>query len=121
PGHDHPFGAVPPSAPPSPERPSRVALFRNVHGQRFEDVTKAVGLDVSCYGMGCAVGDYDNDGWEDLYLSAVLGPGHLWHNQRGRFAEVTARAGVGNAGKWGTSCAWLDYDRDGRLDLFVAN
>lgn len=107
----------------SPSVPHRTtpALFRNVRGQRFENVTAAAGLNVSCYGMGCAVGDYDNDGWEDVYISAVLGPGRLFHNRGGRFEEVTTRAGVGNAGKWGTSCAWLDFDRDGRLDLFVAN
>jgi enediyne biosynthesis protein E4 len=97
------------------------ALFRSVRGRRFENVTAAAGLDVSFFGMGCAVGDYDNDGWEDIYFSAVLGPGHLYHNTGGRFEDVTGRAGVGNAGKWGTSCAWLDYDRDGRLDLYVAN
>lgn len=111
-------GAPLPGCPPRRTPP---ALFRNVRGQRFENVTAAAGLDVSFYGMGCAVGDYDNDGREDLYISAVLGPGHLFHNRGGRFEDVTARAGVGNAGKWGTSCAWLDYDRDGRLDLFVAN
>ena len=79
-------------------------------GQRFENVTAAAGLDISFYGMGCAVGDYDNNGWEDLYVSAVLGPGHLFHNRGGRFEDVTVRAGVGNAGKWGMSCAWLDCD-----------
>jgi hypothetical protein len=111
-------GAPLPGCPP---RRTTLALFRSVQGRRFENVTAAAGLNVSFYGMGCAVGDYDNDGWEDLYLSAVLGPGHLFHNRGGRFEDVTARAGVGNAGKWGTSCAWLDYDRDGWLDLFVAN
>jgi enediyne biosynthesis protein E4 len=101
--------------------PAMLALYRNVGGQRFENVTGPAGLALSGYGMGCAVGDFDNDGWDDLYVSAVLGPGHLFHNRQGRFEEVTERAGVGNAGKWGTSCAWLDYDRDGRLDLFVVN
>jgi hypothetical protein len=105
--------------PGSPRRHTPPALFRNVRGQRFENATAAAGLDVRFYGMGCAVGDYDNDGWDDVYLSAVLGPGHLYHNRHGRFEE--ARIGAENAGKWGTSCAWIDYDRDGWLDLFVAN
>jgi hypothetical protein len=70
--------------------------------------------------MGCAVGDYDNDGWADLYVSAVLGPGKLFHNRQGRFQEVTARAGLHGGARWGTGCAWLDYDRDGLLDLYVA-
>jgi hypothetical protein len=108
-------------APSTEHPPPTLALYRNVGGQRFEEVSAAAGLALSCYGMGCAVGDFDNDGWDDLYVSAVLGPGHLFHNRQGRFEDVTERAGVGNPGKWGTSCAWLDYDRDGRLDLFVVN
>src|SRR5207248_1195360 len=88
---------------------------------RFRDVTREAGLAVSLYAMGCAVGDFDNDGWDDVYVSAVLGPGRLFRNRGGRFEDVTARAGVGNAGRWGTGCAWLDYDRDGRLDLYVAS
>ncbi|HLK60751.1 MAG TPA: CRTAC1 family protein, partial [Chthonomonadaceae bacterium] len=68
------------------------------------------------------VGDYDNDGYDDLYVSCALGPGHLFHNEGGRrFRDVTVQAGVANAGGWGTSCAWVDYDRDGKLDLFVCN
>jgi hypothetical protein len=90
---------------------------------RFSDRTRDTGLDRdSLYGMGVAVGDYDNDGWPDVYVSCVLGSGKLYHNEGGRrFADVTSRAGVGNAGRWGTSCAWVDYDRDGKLDLFVCN
>jgi hypothetical protein len=102
-------------------RRTTLALYRSVRGERFEDVSAAVGLDVTLYGMGCTVGDYDNDGWSDLYVSTVLDSGRLFRNNRGRFVDVTARAGVGNRGKWGTSCAWLDYDRDGRLDLYIAN
>jgi hypothetical protein len=69
-----------------------------------------------------AVGDYDNDGYDDLYISCALGPGHLFHNENGKgFRDVTATAGVGNAGKWGSSCVWLDYDKDGKLDLFVCS
>ena len=96
------------------------ALYRNRGDGRFEDVTKSAGLAVDCYGMGCAVGDYDNDGHPDLYLTA-LGPNHLFHNQgNGTFTDVTAKAGVGDP-HWSTSAAWLDYDRDGHLDLFVCN
>src|SRR5437016_3026929 len=66
------------------------ALFRNVRGQRFENVTAAAGLGVSFYGMGCAAGDYGDDGREDLYIPAVLGPGHLFHHRRSRYEHVAA-------------------------------
>jgi hypothetical protein len=96
------------------------ALYRNRGDGTFEDVTQRAGLAVDCYGMGCAVGDYDNDGRSDLYLTA-LGPNHLFHNNgNGTFTDVTKWAGVGDA-HWSTSAAWLDYDRDGELDLFVCN
>src|SRR5262249_50773538 len=86
----------------------------------FEDVTRRAGLAVDCYGMGVAIGDYDNDGHPDMYLTA-LGASHLFHNQGdGTFRDVTERAGVGDR-HWGTSAAWLDYDRDGRLDLVVGH
>lgn len=100
-----------------------LALYHNDRNGHFTDRTHEMGLDRdSMYGMGVAVGDYDNDGWQDFYVSSVLGPGHLYHNEHGRrFVDVTAQAGVGNAGKWGTSCAWIDYDRDGKLDLFIAD
>ncbi len=88
---------------------------------RFRDVTAGAGLGVTLYGMGCAVADYDGDGWPDVYVSGVLDGGRLFHNERGRFRDVTATAGVGHAGRWGTGCAWLDYDHDGRPDLYVAS
>src|SRR5262249_3706568 len=80
------------------------------------------GLDVSFYGMGVACGDYDNDGWVDLYFTAV-GGGHLFHNLgNGRFVETTESAGVGGSpSDWSTAAAWLDIDNDCGLDLFVAN
>ena len=72
------------------------------------------------YGIGVAVADYDNDGNEDIYITCV-GPNHLFRNLgNGKFADVTARAGVGDPG-FSTSAAWFDYDNDGKLDLFVAN
>jgi hypothetical protein len=97
-------------------------LFQNDGTGAFADVTQASGLDVSLYGMGAAVGDYDNDGNVDLFISA-LGGNRLFHNLgKGRFADVTAQAGVqGGTNNWSTSAAWLDYDRDGDLDLFVCN
>lgn len=98
----------------------RPALYRNNGGGTFSDVTQTARLGIQPYGMGAAVGDYDNDGWPDLYLTA-LGPNHLLRNNgNGTFSDVTAQAGVGDAG-WGTSAAWLDADNDGRLDLFVCN
>jgi hypothetical protein len=96
------------------------ALYRNRGDGTFADVTRAAGLAAPMYGNGCAVGDYDNDGHDDLYVSC-LGPDHLFHNNGdGTFTDVTARAGVSDP-YYSTSCAWLDYDRDGRLDLFVGN
>jgi hypothetical protein len=101
---------------------STLALYHNNHDGTFTDVTRGSGLDIEMYAMGVAVGDYDNDGREDLYITCVLGSSHLFHNDgNGHFTDVTRQAGVENAGRWGTSCAWVDYDRDGKLDLFVCN
>ncbi len=98
-------------------------LYHNNRNGSFTDVTHQAGLDKSVmYAMGVAVGDYDNDGYDDIYVSCALGPSHLFHNNRqGAFTEVTQRAGVANNGMWGTSCAWVDVDNDGYLDLFVCN
>jgi hypothetical protein len=97
-------------------------LYRNNHDGTFTDVTKAAGLDVSGWGQGVCVGDYDNDGYDDLYVT-YYGKNRLFHNERnGTFKDVTAEAGVAGSGKeWGTGCAFVDYDRDGKLDLMVAN
>jgi enediyne biosynthesis protein E4 len=101
-------------------RPSLSALYHNNHNGTFTDVTIGSGLDVEMYGIGVAVGDYDNDGRDDVYITA-LGGDHLFHNEGGgKFRDVTLAAGIHNA-SFGTSAAWLDYDRDGKLDLFVAN
>jgi len=96
------------------------ALYHNNRDGTFTDVTRQAGLAVEMYGLGCAVGDYDNDGYVDIYITTV-GSNHLFHNLRnGRFADVTARAGVGDPG-FSASAVWFDYDNDGKLDLFVAH
>jgi hypothetical protein len=108
------------SWPGRPGQPTPSALYRNNHDGTFTDVTKAAGLAAPLYGMGVAAADYDNDGFVDLYVTA-LGPNKLFRNLgNGRFADVTAKAGVGDPG-FSTSAAFLDFDKDGRLDLFVAN
>ncbi|MGH9397652.1 MAG: FG-GAP repeat domain-containing protein [Terriglobia bacterium] len=95
-------------------------LYRNNGDGTFTDVTRRAGLDIEMYGVGVAVGDYDNDGYDDIYLTG-LGESRLLHNERnGTFKDVTKYAGVNNTG-FGASAAWFDYDRDGRLDLFVCN
>jgi len=100
-------------------RRSTMKLYRNNGNGTFSDVTAQAGLDFEMYGMGVAVGDYNNDGWEDIYLTGV-GESRLLRNDHGRFRDVTAEAGVQNTG-FGSSAAWVDYDRDGKLDLIVAN
>ena len=98
-------------------------LYRNLHNGRFADVTHAAGLDrFPGWGQGACVGDYDNDGYDDLYLT-YYGHNRLLHNERnGTFREVAGPAGVAGTGKaWGTGCSFVDFDRDGKLDLFVAN
>jgi hypothetical protein len=97
------------------------ALYANDGNGHFRDVTEAAGLVFDDYGMGVAVGDYDGDGWVDLYLTN-LGPNRLLHNQGGRFTDTTPRTGVGGGhNEWSSAAAFFDYDRDGDLDLFVAN
>ncbi len=99
---------------------SRSALYQNNGDGTFRDVTVQAGLNVELYGMGVAVGDYDNDGNEDLYVTA-LGSDRLFHNEgNGKFRDATKSAGVDNP-SFGAGAAWLDYDRDGHLDLFVTN
>ncbi len=100
------------------------ALYRNNHDGTFTDVTRQAGLDVPAQGMGVAVGDYDNDGYEDLFITAV-GKSRLLHNvadgHGGRkFVDVTESSGIRDVG-WSTSAAWVDYDGDGKSDLFVCH
>jgi hypothetical protein len=116
PGHQ-PAGTPPPT----------LALYRNDGTGKFADVTEAVGLAISCYGMGAAVGDYDNDGDTDLLVTAV-GENRLFRNDfrlespAAGFSEVTGEAGVaGDPAAWSSSAAWIDYDNDGDLDLLVGN
>jgi hypothetical protein len=101
-------------------RKSLPALYHNNRNGTFTDIAAGSGLDVEMYGMGVAIADYDNDGREDVYITALEGD-RLFHNEGGgKFRDVTASSGIRNA-SFGTSAAWLDYDRDGKVDLFVAN
>jgi len=97
-------------------------LFHNNRDGTFTDVTAKAGVAHSGWGQGVCVGDYDNDGWEDLFVT-YYGKNVLYHNNGdGTFTDVSVKAGVAGKGtRWNTGCAFLDYDRDGRLDLFVAN
>jgi len=96
-------------------------LYRNNHDGTFTDVTAQAGLTATGWGQGVCVGDYDNDGWEDLYIT-YYGKNRLYHNNHGVFTEVAEKAGVAGSGKaWGTGCAFVDYDRDGHLDLIVSD
>src|SRR5439155_517945 len=97
-------------------------LYRNNHDGTFTDVTEKAGLTHTGWGQGVCVGDYDNDGWEDLYVT-YYGKNVLYHNNGdGTFTDVSEKAHVAGTGKaWGTGCAFLDYNRDGKLDLMVAH
>jgi hypothetical protein len=96
-------------------------LYRNRHDGTFEDVTERAGLRRTGWASSVCAGDYDNDGWTDLFIT-YYGQNVLYRNRGGRFEDVTAGAGLATRGtRWGSGCAFLDYDRDGRADLFVAN
>jgi hypothetical protein len=105
-----------------PSRPLRCALYHNNGDGTFTDVTDKAGVGgEGHYGQGVAVGDFDNDGWPDLYVTGY-GRAILYHNNGdGTFTDVTSKAGVGDEGKWSTSAGWFDYDKDGWLDLVVTN
>ena len=108
PGHPHAGSTTP-------------KLYHNNHDGTFTDVTRKAGLAVPMFGLGVAVGDYDNDGFDDIFITA-LGQSHLFHNNgNGTFTDVTKSAGMSGPDEFSTSAAWVDYDRDGKLDLVVAN
>jgi enediyne biosynthesis protein E4 len=99
--------------------PPHAALFHNNHDGTFTDVSAKAGVTNDRWGFGCAVGDYDNDGWPDLYVSN-FGKNRLYHNNKnGTFTDLAEKAGV-QLGNWSSGVTWGDYDGDGRLDLFVA-
>ena len=104
-----------------PDRAPTNRLYRNLHDGRFEDVTDAAGLRRTAWSSSVCAGDIDNDGWTDLFVTAY-GQNVLYRNRSGRFEEVTAASGLPTTGtRWGSGCTFVDYDRDGHLDLFVAN
>ena len=107
--------------PTHPGAPSTPKLYHNNHDGTFTDVTAKTGLAIEMFGLGVAVGDYDNDGYDDLFITA-LGQSHLFHNNgNGTFTDVTKSARLWGPNEFSTSAAWVDYDRDGKLDLVVAN
>jgi hypothetical protein len=101
-------------------RKSTLQLFRNNHDGTFTDVTRAAGLAVEAYALGVAVGDYDNDGDDDLFVTTV-GQNLLFRHTKGVFTDVTKDAGLAGVNEFSTSAAWVDFDRDGNLDLIVGN
>jgi hypothetical protein len=107
---------------PKPATPPTSHLYHNNHDGTFTDVTAGSGLDTPGWAQGVCVGDYDNDGYDDLYVT-YYGKNRLYHNEgNGHFKEVAEQEGVaGDGKKWGTGCSFVDYDRDGKLDLMVAN
>src|SRR3984893_4688728 len=101
--------------------PSTLKLYRNNRNGTFSDVTHSAGLDVEMYGMGIAIGDYDNDGYPDILITCV-GQNRLFKNTgKGTFQDVTKSSGLGGRLAMSTSAGWVDFDRDGLLDLFVCN
>jgi hypothetical protein len=103
------------------QKRSTLALYRNNRNGTFTDVTHAAGLDVEMYGMGVAVGDFNNDGFPDVLVTTV-GQNRLFRNSgKGTFVDVTRTSGLGGRSAFSTSAMWVDFDRDGLLDLFVCN
>ncbi len=103
------------------QKHSTPKLYHNNRDGTFTDVTHKAGLDIEIYGMGVAVGDYDNDGYDDLFITAY-GQNRLFHNNgNGTFSDVTQKAGLSGPKEFSTSAAWIDYDKDGHLDLVVGN
>ncbi|MGO9893626.1 MAG: FG-GAP repeat domain-containing protein [Bryobacteraceae bacterium] len=107
---------------PDPPKDATLRLYKNNRDGTFTDVTDQAGLRRGVWAFGITVGDYDNDGFDDLFITC-WGQNILFHNNgNGTFTDVTEKAGLAHAAKrWGTGCTWIDYDRDGRLDLFVSH
>jgi hypothetical protein len=104
----------------TPSKPLRNALYHNNHDGTFTDATDKAGVAGGTFGMGAAAGDYDGDGWVDLYVTSY-GRNILYHNNgNGTFTDLTEKAGVAAPG-WSTCAVWFDYDKDGKLDLFVSS
>lgn len=100
---------------------SALKLYKNNRNGTFSDVTRAAGLDIELYGMGVAIGDYNNDGFPDILITCV-GQNRLFHNTgKGTFQDVTKASGLFGRQAFSTSALWFDYDRDGHLDLFICN
>ncbi|MBC8167091.1 MAG: CRTAC1 family protein [Bryobacteraceae bacterium] len=111
-----------PSAFWNPKTPVRNALYKNNRDGTFTDVTLKAGIAGNFFGMGAAVGDYDNDGWPDLLVTGYERVALYKNNHNGTFSDVTAKAGLAKLpSNWPTSAVWFDYDNDGRLDLFLCN
>ena len=104
----------------TPPKPIRNALYKNNRDGTFTDVTERAGVSGGTFGMGVAVGDYDNDGWPDIFVTAYGRCTLYKNNHDGTFSDVTERSGLRSPG-WTTSAVWFDYDNDGRLDLFVCS
>ena len=104
----------------TPKKPLRNALYKNNRDGTFTDVTEQAGVPGGTFGMGVAVGDYDNDGYADLFVTAYGRPTLYHNNGNGTFTDVTKKAGLDVPG-WTTSAVWFDYDNDGKLDLFLCS
>ncbi|HEY6128125.1 MAG TPA: CRTAC1 family protein [Candidatus Acidoferrum sp.] len=103
------------------QRHTTPKLYHNNHDGTFTDVTHKAGLDIEMYGIGVAVGDYDNDGYDDLFVTAY-GQSRIFHNNgNGTFTDVTQKSGLAGVKEFSTSAAFIDYDKDGKLDLVVGN
>ena len=104
----------------TPARPTRNALYKNNRDGTFTEVTEKAGVPGGTFGMGVAIGDYDNDGWPDIFVTSYGNCILYKNNHDGTFTDVTRQAGLATPG-WTTSAVWFDYDNDGRLDLFVCS
>jgi hypothetical protein len=105
----------------TPPSPLKHALYRNNRDGTFTDVTEKAGITGQTFGMGCAIGDFDNDGYQDIFLTAYGRPFLYKNNGNGTFTDITGQSGLLKAPTWTTSAVWFDYDNDGRLDLFLCS